>query len=63
MGVRVESVKFQYLQLVPIVAGSTQVVKLGKTVKRVHDPAVQEGKPLPENGTCKHYKKSFRWLR
>uniref|UniRef100_UPI00358ED4DD uncharacterized protein n=1 Tax=Myxine glutinosa TaxID=7769 RepID=UPI00358ED4DD len=25
--------------------------------------AFQPGKPLPENGTCKHYKKSFRWLR
>uniref|UniRef100_A0A8C4QHB4 Si:dkey-24l11.2 n=1 Tax=Eptatretus burgeri TaxID=7764 RepID=A0A8C4QHB4_EPTBU len=24
---------------------------------------IQPGKPLPGNGTCKHYKKSFRWLR
>uniref|UniRef100_A0A0R3RPI5 C3H1-type domain-containing protein n=1 Tax=Elaeophora elaphi TaxID=1147741 RepID=A0A0R3RPI5_9BILA len=22
-----------------------------------------EGQPLPENGTCKHYKKSYRWFR
>ncbi|EEC15059.1 conserved hypothetical protein [Ixodes scapularis] len=34
-----------------------------KVVKNVKDPAIQEGKPLPSNGICKHYKKSFRWLR
>ncbi|CAG9537272.1 unnamed protein product [Cercopithifilaria johnstoni] len=22
-----------------------------------------EGQPLPENGTCRHYKKSYRWFR
>ncbi|XP_064168318.1 uncharacterized protein si:dkey-24l11.2 [Anguilla rostrata] len=27
------------------------------------DPAVQRGKPLPEKGTCKHFKQSQRWLR
>ncbi|KAJ8417339.1 hypothetical protein AAFF_G00285660 [Aldrovandia affinis] len=27
------------------------------------DPAVQRGKPLPENGTCKHFRQSQRWLR
>ncbi|XP_072409275.1 uncharacterized protein [Chiloscyllium punctatum] len=26
-------------------------------------PVLQYGKPLPEFGTCVHYKKSFRWLR
>lgn len=24
---------------------------------------MQKGKPLPEKGTCKHYKQSHRWLR
>jgi uncharacterized CHY-type Zn-finger protein len=34
------------------------------TRKRIpKDPAIQEGKPLPNFGTCKHYKKSYRWLR
>ncbi|XP_076444010.1 uncharacterized protein LOC143282295 [Babylonia areolata] len=34
------------------------------TRKRVpKDPAIQEGKPLPNFGTCRHYKKSYRWLR
>ncbi|KAI1904487.1 hypothetical protein AGOR_G00006140 [Albula goreensis] len=27
------------------------------------DPAIQRGKPLPEKGTCKHYRQSHRWLR
>jgi len=34
-----------------------------KVVKAVRDPLIQDGHPLPSNGTCKHYKKSFRWLR
>ena len=24
---------------------------------------VQKGTPLPNNGTCRHYRKSYRWLR
>lgn len=32
-------------------------------VKAVKDPAIIEGKPLPNNGTCTHFKKSFRWFR
>ncbi|XP_069078449.1 uncharacterized protein [Pleurodeles waltl] len=31
--------------------------------KSFRDPAIQGGKPLPERGTCKHYRKSCRWLR
>lgn len=31
--------------------------------KMFRDPAVQKGKPLPDKGTCKHYKQSHRWLR
>ncbi|XP_033761437.1 uncharacterized protein LOC117343204 [Pecten maximus] len=35
-----------------------------KKVKRiVKDPVIKFGNPLPDNGTCKHYKKSFRWFR
>ncbi|KHJ80899.1 hypothetical protein OESDEN_19421 [Oesophagostomum dentatum] len=25
--------------------------------------AIVEGQPLPELGTCKHYRKSYRWFR
>uniref|UniRef100_A0A914UZC8 Nucleoporin NUP42 n=1 Tax=Plectus sambesii TaxID=2011161 RepID=A0A914UZC8_9BILA len=31
--------------------------------KTVLGPRIVEGEPLPDNGTCKHYKKSFRWFR
>ncbi|KAL5964082.1 hypothetical protein TSMEX_008195 [Taenia solium] len=41
--------------------------------KRVHVPeeyasatnifTIQKGTSLPNNGTCRHYRKSFRWLR
>lgn len=31
--------------------------------KHIRDPAVQKGKPLPDKGTCKHYRHSHRWLR
>ena len=34
-----------------------------KVIKAVKDLAIQEGKPLPDQGTCKHYSKSYRWLR
>lgn len=60
-----ESVKF--LQLQPSRAaensGPSFSIKAPKMVKNVKDPAIQEGRPLPDGGICKHYKKSFRWLR
>lgn len=34
-----------------------------KVEKRSKDPVIKEGEPLPNFGACKHYKKSFRWLR
>ncbi|CAL1528789.1 unnamed protein product, partial [Lymnaea stagnalis] len=50
----IDTSEFQYiLKLVP----ST------KTKKPPKDPAIREGCPLPEFGTCKHYKHSYRWLR
>merc|ERR1712232_681860 len=27
------------------------------------DLGIRAGQPLPDNGTCKHYSKSYRWLR
>lgn len=45
-----------------IISGKTEVVAMKKE-KRQRDPAIQDGLPLPANGTCQHYKKSFRWLR
>ncbi|RCN49295.1 hypothetical protein ANCCAN_04545 [Ancylostoma caninum] len=39
--------------------------KIPKAKKEVTKPlgAIFEGQPLPELGTCKHYKKSYRWFR
>ncbi|VDM99490.1 unnamed protein product [Thelazia callipaeda] len=34
-----------------------------KKSKPNHAVTVVEGQPLPENGTCRHYKKSYRWFR
>lgn len=38
-------------------------VSTQKFKKVVKDPVIQLGKPLPDEGTCKHYKKSYRWFR
>lgn len=31
--------------------------------KQPKEPGIKEGQSLPDNGSCKHYKKSHRWLR
>ncbi|TRY58311.1 hypothetical protein DNTS_031068 [Danionella cerebrum] len=31
--------------------------------RRYRDPAVQQGKPLPDKGACRHFRQSHRWLR
>lgn len=39
-------------------------IKVGKLeYYQKRDVKVQEGKELPNKGTCKHYRKSFRWFR
>ncbi|CAL8072090.1 unnamed protein product [Calicophoron daubneyi] len=37
--------------------------KLRRSLNSSLNPLIQDGSPLPEYGTCKHYRKSFRWLR
>lgn len=44
-------------------SGKIHLVNARKNQRTLKDPAIQEGKPLPNNGACKHYKKSYRWLR
>ncbi|KAK6188083.1 hypothetical protein SNE40_004344 [Patella caerulea] len=64
--VAVDAVRFFELQQAEIeTANSGQIHKVGvKKANRItKNPAIQEGKPLPANGACKHYKKSYRWLR
>ena len=31
--------------------------------RKKEDKGYVEGQPLPDKGTCKHYKKSQRWFR
>ncbi|XP_042352509.1 uncharacterized protein si:dkey-24l11.2 isoform X2 [Plectropomus leopardus] len=55
-----ESTRFQYI---PPRANRTGRSAATVNYKTIRDPAVQKGKPLPEKGSCKHYKQSHRWLR
>ncbi|XP_003748038.2 uncharacterized protein LOC100905552 [Galendromus occidentalis] len=50
---------FKYMDMCAIEA-NIRATNLKKANK---DSAIQSGKPLPSNGACKHYKKSFRWFR
>nr|XP_020468986.1 uncharacterized protein LOC109967613 [Monopterus albus]XP_020468992.1 uncharacterized protein LOC109967613 [Monopterus albus] len=58
LSILAESTMFQYIQPRANKTGSSTV-----NFKTIRDPAVQKGKPLPEKGTCRHYKQSHRWLR
>ncbi|XP_015912363.2 uncharacterized protein [Parasteatoda tepidariorum] len=55
----IENVKFQATSSTYIAAKNAPTKKMEKR----KDPLFKEGEPLPDFGTCKHYKKSYRWLR
>ncbi|XP_047139512.1 MATH and LRR domain-containing protein PFE0570w isoform X2 [Hydra vulgaris] len=62
MGIEIPAVQFNTLQ--PAVASVLDTkVKAPPKLKVVRDPSIKDGAPLPENGACKHYKKSYRWFR
>jgi len=61
LDVQIEATRFVQLQSAGGGAIKTKPVEPKK--KNVKDPNIRAGEPLPENGTCKHYKKSYRWLR
>ncbi|XP_040895308.1 uncharacterized protein si:dkey-24l11.2 isoform X2 [Toxotes jaculatrix] len=58
LSILADSTRFQYIQ-----PRANKTVSSTVNYKTRRDPAVQKGKPLPEKGTCKHYKQSHRWLR
>ncbi|CAG5124381.1 unnamed protein product [Candidula unifasciata] len=60
-----EAVKFVQLAPSTVDTAAGRVVEVGtsRQKKAAKDPAIREGYPLPEFGTCKHYKHSYRWLR
>jgi len=62
--VSIESIRF--IRLHGVSQNLQSACKPENTIKapaRRKQTVVEGGKPLPDNGTCKHYKKSFRWLR
>ncbi|XP_014885804.1 uncharacterized protein LOC106946154 [Poecilia latipinna] len=59
LSILAESTRFQYIQP----RSSSKTGPSGVSYKTIRDPAVQKGKPLPDKGTCKHFKQSHRWLR
>ncbi|XP_051238178.1 uncharacterized protein si:dkey-24l11.2 isoform X1 [Dicentrarchus labrax] len=60
LSILAESTRFQYIQPRTNKTGPSACEGTYKTIR---DPSVQKGKPLPDKGTCKHYKQSHRWLR
>ncbi|ELU01558.1 hypothetical protein CAPTEDRAFT_157003 [Capitella teleta] len=62
--IAVESTRFLVLQPSQTTnSGKAYTIEV-KALKKVQkDIAIKLGQPLPENGTCRHYKKSYRWLR
>ena len=44
-------------------ASSAVHVATAKVKKVPKDPAIKLGSALPDEGACRHYKKSFRWFR
>ncbi|GFR86783.1 cleavage and polyadenylation-specificity factor subunit [Elysia marginata] len=60
-----EAVKLTQLAPSGIDTSSAPVIKAvsSKPKKPPKDPSIREGYPLPNFGTCKHYKHSYRWLR
>jgi len=64
--IAIESVKFNQLVPSEIVTAANKVIEIAPSKslrKPPKDPAMREGMPLPEFGTCRHYKHSYRWLR
>ncbi|KAK5598535.1 hypothetical protein CRENBAI_008833 [Crenichthys baileyi] len=59
LSILAESTRFQYIQP----RSSNKTDSSAVSYKTIRDPAVEKGKPLPDKGTCKHYKQSHRWLR
>ncbi|KAK3601182.1 hypothetical protein CHS0354_004383 [Potamilus streckersoni] len=65
MRVATDGVRFTNLAPAEMTLDASKVhqIAVQKKQRLPKDPAIQEGRPLPEYGTCKHFKKSFRWLR
>uniref|UniRef100_A0A9J7XHB7 CHY-type domain-containing protein n=1 Tax=Cyprinus carpio carpio TaxID=630221 RepID=A0A9J7XHB7_CYPCA len=59
LNIFVEATRFQFIQP----ESRNQTGAASQYTRRYRDPAVQQGKPLPDKGACRHFKQSHRWLR
>lgn len=59
LSIFVEATRFQFIK--PESRKTTGAT--AQYTRRYRDPAVQQGKPLPDKGACRHYRQSHRWLR
>ncbi|XP_075713762.1 uncharacterized protein LOC142749524 [Rhinoderma darwinii] len=57
-----EATRFQKIQRYPGKDSGIKDHGYGRK-KTMRDPSIQPGKSLPDQGTCKHFRKSCRWLR
>lgn len=62
LDLKVDSARFHQLQPVVHSERNTLTTTVKKNAKN-KGPPIKIGEPLPNNGTCKHFKKSFRWMR
>ncbi|KAG8576433.1 hypothetical protein GDO81_009859 [Engystomops pustulosus] len=62
LSIFIEATRFQKIQRYP---GKNSGIKDLSSLRKkaIRDPSIQPGKPLPDRGTCRHYRKSCRWLR
>ncbi|XP_016102172.1 uncharacterized protein [Sinocyclocheilus grahami] len=59
LSIFVEATRFQFIQP----ESRNQTGAAAQYTRCYRDPAVQQGKPLPDKGACRHFKQSHRWLR
>ncbi|XP_075064518.1 uncharacterized protein LOC142152118 [Mixophyes fleayi] len=59
----IEAATFQKLESYPRKVSGNKDLHGNNRKKAVKDPSIKPGKPLIDQGTCRHYRKSCRWLR
>lgn len=62
MTLTIDEVRF--VNLAPTTVSQSSTAGVPRRKKQVKDDiSLVPGEPLPKNGTCKHYGKSYRWFR
>ncbi|KAI8828228.1 hypothetical protein BJ741DRAFT_627097 [Chytriomyces cf. hyalinus JEL632] len=61
MGIMISEIKF--IKLMPSIPQHATTLALKPKKKKQLDEGFVLGEPLPQNGACKHYRKSYRWFR